>query len=139
MNKALLCLLLPMLLFAATPEDSIRQVLNDQVSAWNRGDVKSFMDGYENSPDTTFVGAKITKGHAAVLERYIERYPTKEKMGTLTFSDIEIRMLGTDYASVIGHFHLDRTKPAGGEASGVFTLLFKKTADGWKIIQDHTS
>jgi ketosteroid isomerase-like protein len=57
----------------------------------------------------------------------------------LTFSGLEIRMLGTDYASVIGHFHLDRTKEAGGEASGIFTLLFKKTAEGWKIIQDHTS
>jgi uncharacterized protein (TIGR02246 family) len=128
-----------MRLLAATPEDSIRQVLNDQVSAWNRGDVKSFMDGYENSPDTTFVGSAITKGHAAVLERYLTRYPTKEKMGTLAFSGIEIRMLGPDYANVIGHFHLDRTKEAGGEASGIFTLLFKKTAHGWKIIQDHTS
>jgi uncharacterized protein (TIGR02246 family) len=139
MNKALLLLALGSSLFAATPEDSIRKVLSDQVAAWNQGDVKTFMDGYENSPNTTFVGATITKGHAAVLERYISKYPSKEKMGTLTFSDLEIRMLGTDYASVIGHFHLDRTKDAGGDASGVFTLLFQKTTDGWKIIQDHTS
>ena len=139
MNKALICLLLAVAVFAETPDDAIRKVLSDQVAAWNRGDVKSFMDGYENSPDTTFVGTKITKGHAAVLERYIHSYPTKEKMGTLTFSELEIRMLGSDYASVIGHFHLDRTKEAGGEANGIFTLLFKKTGDGWKIIQDHTS
>jgi uncharacterized protein (TIGR02246 family) len=139
MNKALIWLLLTLPIFAGTEEDAIRQVLSDQVAAWNRGDVRAFMDGYEDSPDTTFVGAKITKGHAAVLERYIENYPTKEKMGTLTFSGLEIRMLGTDYASVIGHFHLDRTKEAGGEANGIFTLLFQKTAQGWKIIQDHTS
>jgi uncharacterized protein (TIGR02246 family) len=139
MKQVLLWLLLALPVFAASPEDAIRKVLSDQVAAWNRGDVKAFMDGYENSPATTFVGSTITKGHAAVLERYIEKYPTKEKMGMLTFSGLEIRMLGTDYASVIGHFHLDRTKEAGGEASGIFTLLFKKTAEGWKIIQDHTS
>ena len=56
------------------------------------------------------MGAKVTRGHAAVLERYLKSYPTKEKMGTLAFSDLEVRMLGADYASVIGRFHLDRTK-----------------------------
>jgi ketosteroid isomerase-like protein len=133
------CFLLGASLLAAPPESDIRRVLDDQVTAWNRGDVRTFMEGYENSPSTTFVGSTITKGHAEVLAHYIERYPTREKMGTLRFSDIEIHPLCADYASVIGHFHLDRTPDAGGEASGLFTLLFKKTASGWKIILDHTS
>ena len=126
-------------LFAAAPDAAIRQVLDDQVAAWNRGDIPAFMDGYDKSDATTFVGTDITKGHAQVLERYKQRYPTREKMGTLRFSDIEIRHLGSDYASVIGRFHLDRSTGAGGEASGIFTLLFHKTAHGWKIILDHTS
>jgi ketosteroid isomerase-like protein len=73
------------------------------------------------------------------LARYLKRYPTREKMGTLRFSDIETRMLGAEYASVIGRFHLDRAADAGGEASGIFTLLFHKTPQGWKVILDHTS
>ena len=60
-------------------------------------------------------------------------------MGTLRFSDLEIQMLDANYASVIGRFHLDRGKEAGGEAAGIFTLLFKHTAQGWKVILDHTS
>jgi ketosteroid isomerase-like protein len=60
-------------------------------------------------------------------------------MGTLGFSGLEIRLLGPDYAAVIGRFHLDRSAGAGGEASGIFTLLFHKTSQGWKIILDHTS
>jgi ketosteroid isomerase-like protein len=126
-------------LMAAPPEQDIRRVLDDQVVAWNHGDIPGFMEGYDKSESTTFVGTAITKGHAGVLANYRKRYPTPEKMGTLRFSDLEIRPLGAEYASVIGRFHLDRPAAAGGEASGIFTLLFHKTAKGWKVILDHTS
>jgi uncharacterized protein (TIGR02246 family) len=139
MTRALAVLLTVASLFAATDEVQIRKVLDDQVSAWNRGDIPTFLQGYEDSPDLTFVGSNVAKGYGAVLERYKKSYPTKEKMGTLQFSGLEIRMLGTDYANVLGRFHLDRTKEAGGEAKGIFTLLFHRTPKGWKIIQDHTS
>ena len=131
--------LLAFQLLAASPEQDIRRVLDDQVAAWNRGDIPAFMDGYDKSDSTTFVSSAVTKGHAAVLANYRKRYPTPEKMGTLRFSDLEIRMLGSDYAAVIGRFHLDRSREAGGESSGIFTLLFHRTAQGWKVILDHTS
>ena len=137
--KKLLCLLAALPLLAASPEQDIRKVLDDQVAAWNRGDIPAFMEGYDKSASTTFVGTAITKGHAQVLANYKKRYPTRAKMGTLRFSELETRMLGADYASVIGRFHLDRGADAGGEAAGIFTLLFHKTTDGWKVILDHTS
>jgi ketosteroid isomerase-like protein len=135
----LLWLLLTLPLFAASPEQDIRRVLDDQVAAWNRGDIPGFMEGYDKSESTTFISSTITKGHAEVLANYRKRYPTPEKMGTLRFSDLEIRPLGADYASVLGRFHLDRSAEAGGEAAGIFTLLFHKTGKGWKVILDHTS
>lgn len=138
---ALLILAAMMCLRAQSPsaEDAVRKVLAAQQSAWNAGDVETFMSGYESSDATTFVGATITKGYRQVLENYRRRYPTKEKMGRLTFSAIEVTPLGAEFASVIGRFHLDRTAEAGGPANGIFTLLFRKTAKGWKIILDHTS
>jgi ketosteroid isomerase-like protein len=120
-------------------EDAVRGVLTAQQTAWNAGDVVAFMSGYQSSDATTFVGATITRGFRQVLENYRRRYPTKEKMGRLTFSAIEVTPLGAEFASVIGRFHLDRTAEAGGAANGIFTLLFRKTASGWKIILDHTS
>ena len=138
MNR-FLCVLVALPLLAASPEASIRKVLDDQVAAWNRGDIPGFMDGYDKSESTTFVSTTVTRGHAQVLAGYLKRYPTPEKMGTLRFSDLEIHALGTDYASVLGRFHLERSKEAGGEAAGIFTLLFHKTASGWKVILDHTS
>jgi uncharacterized protein (TIGR02246 family) len=126
-------------LLAASPEAQIRQVLEEQAAAWNRGDIRAYMEGYDKSSETTFVGTTVTKGHAEVMARYLKRYPTRANMGTLGFSGLEIRPLGPDYAAVIGKFHLDRTAEAGGEASGIFTLVFHKTSEGWKIILDHTS
>jgi uncharacterized protein (TIGR02246 family) len=124
---------------ALAPEQAVRHVLETQQAAWNRGDVDAFMTGYEASDSTTFVGAAITRGYQPVLDSYRKRYPTKEKMGALTFSDLEIKMLGSDYASVIGRWKLERGAEGGGNVGGIYTLLFRKTAGGWKIILDHTN
>jgi len=130
-------LLVTLPVLAATPQQQIQKVLDDQVAAWNRGDIPAFMEGYDKS--ATFVSTSITEGHDQVLANYVKRYPTREKMGTLKFAGLDVRMLGADYAVVIGRFHLDRTPQAGGESSGIFTLLFHKTSSGWRIILDHTS
>jgi ketosteroid isomerase-like protein len=124
---------------ASAPEQAILHVLETQQAAWNRGDVDAFMAGYEASDSTTFVGSAITRGYTPVLESYRKRYPTKEKMGALAFSDLEITMLGADHASVLGRWKLARTADAGGNVGGIYTLLFRRTPAGWKIILDHTS
>jgi len=132
----------PVLCLHAQPnaaESGIRAVMEAQQTAWNRGDVDAFMSGYDPGDSTTFVGATITRGYRQVLENYHRRYPTKEKMGYLTFSGLEVMPLGAEYASVLGKWHLDRSSEAGGVAGGIFTLLFRKTPNGWKIILDHTS
>ena len=131
-------LLIPMAL-AASATDDVRAVLDRQQSDWNRGDISAFMQGYDDSEETAFVGTEISKGRQHVLERYLKRYPTKATMGTLAFSAIEVRPLGKDYACVVGRFHLTRTAEGGGDAAGIFTLVLRKTAGGWKVILDHTS
>lgn len=126
------------LLPAASAEDAaVKKVLDDQTTAWNNGDLKSFVDGYAN--DAVFVGAEVTRGKAGVLERYQKSYATPEKRGKLEFSELEIKQLGNGYASVIGRFHLTRSAAGGGDAKGIFSLLFHKTKQGWKIALDHTS
>lgn len=128
-------------LFAfAAPEEEIRAVMDRQVEAWNRGDVEAFMAGYVRSDELTFLGrAGVTRGWQATLARYKRDYATAEKMGKLTFSELEFRMLGPDHALVLGKFELQRSEAAGGNASGRYTLVFRKTAQGWRILHDHTS
>ncbi|HVW77205.1 MAG TPA: nuclear transport factor 2 family protein [Alloacidobacterium sp.] len=118
---------------------AIRQVLDDQVAAWNKGDIDAFMRGYKNSPETTFIGKTVHHGWQQVLERYRHDYATSEARGHLEFSDLTVRMLGADHAVVTGRYHLTRAAAGGGDASGVFSLVWEKSADGWKIILDHTS
>src|SRR5437588_2323204 len=118
-------------------EPAIRAVLDAQAAAWNRGDIEGYMNGYDRSPNTEFVGGdSITRGWQEVLDRYKKRYDTREKMGTLTFSDLEITMLSKDAALVLGRWHLQRAKD---EPHGTFTLLFRKTKAGWRIVHDHSS
>ena len=121
----------------AAVQSAIQSVLDQQVKDWNAGDIEKFMRGYERSEKTRFAsGGNITLGWQAVLERYQRTYSDKAAMGTLTFSDIDITVASEDTALVFGRWHLKREKD---EPSGLFTLLFRKTADSWKIVHDHTS
>jgi len=116
---------------------AIRAVLEAQSRAWNRGDIEGYMDGYARSQNTVFVsGGDVTRGWQPVLDRYKKRYDSRDKMGTLTFSELEITPIGNDAALVLGRWHLQR---ANDEPHGRFTLLFKKTKQGWKIVHDHSS
>ena len=116
---------------------AIRAVIDAQRDAWNRGDIEGYMDGYDRSGETVFIsGDRVTRGWQTVLERYKKSYDSREKMGTLTFSDLEITVLSKDAAIVLGRWHLRRSKD---EPHGRFTLLFRKTKAGWRIVHDHTS
>ena len=116
----------------------IRAVLDEQVAAWNRGDLEAFMKGYWKSADLTFFsGGTMVSGWQETLDRYNKRYKSAgSEMGKLDFNDLKIGMLGPKAAFVRGRFHL---KMSSGDQQGIFTLTFKKFGDGWRIIQDHTS
>jgi ketosteroid isomerase-like protein len=116
---------------------AIRSVLEAQVEAWNKGDLEGFMRGYWNSPDLTFFsGGTFTSGWKTTLDRYSNRYQKNgNEMGKLDFTDLKIEMLGSTNAFVRGHWHL---KADAGEQGGLFTLVFRKFPQGWKIIHDHT-
>jgi len=117
--------------------DAIKAVINAQRDAWNRGDIQGYMEGYDKSDNTVFVsGDNVTRGWNTVLERYKKTYDSREKMGQLEFSDLEITLLSEDSAVVLGRWLLKRS---GDEPHGRFTLIFKKTKSGWRIIHDHTS
>jgi ketosteroid isomerase-like protein len=158
MKKLLLCLVL---IFAGGAADAqsapagqadqkaIEAAMAAQAAAWNHADIPAFMQAYEDSPDTTFIGATLRKGFGRILERYKQSYTTAEQMGVLTFSDIDVRLLpgscgasasSVEYAVVTGKFHLERT--AHGDAKkddGIFSLVWRKGPQGWKILLDHTS
>jgi len=122
---------------AAKDAKAIQTVLDAQCAAWNRGDIEGFMDGYERSEKTVFVGGdNVTRGWQTVRDRYKRNYDSREKMGTLTFSDLEITPIGNDAALVLMRWHLQRAKD---EPHGRSTLIMRRTKQGWKIAHDHSS
>ena len=146
-SLALAILCISVIAHAQDPDETaIRAVIAGQAMAWNHGDVTTFMHGYEDSPDTAFVGAgTLQKGFQTILGRYQKAYANKAQMGTLAFTNIEVRLLhsscgATEYAIVTGNFHLARTQHGTAKKdSGIFSLIWHKTPQGWKIILDHTS
>jgi uncharacterized protein (TIGR02246 family) len=115
------------------------KVLLAQEAAWNRGDLDAFADAYKNSADTLFLTNTVNRGFEGLVESYKRDYPTKTSMGTLGFSELEVRPLDERFAVVIGRYNLERTKKDGGNATGLFSLVMEKTDKGWKIIIDHTT
>lgn len=127
---------------SAPPDDSraaIKHVIVAQQEAWNRHDLEAFMTGYWNSPDLTFFsGAKEHDGWQAAIDRYRAAYASGgHEMGKLEFSNLRVELLGSEAGFMLGEWHL--TMSDGKTPHGLFTLVFRKFPDGWKIIHDHTA
>jgi len=121
----------------ASDRVAITKILDVQQNNWNQGSVDAFLEGYWHSPDLTFSGSGgIARGWDGVLARYKKNYPDRAAMGQLDFSGLEFHFLGTDAALVLGHWHLAR---AQGDIGGVFSLVWQRFPEGWRIIHDHTS
>jgi ketosteroid isomerase-like protein len=139
--KSVALFVVALLLTAAAPpndpREEIRDVIQAQQDAWNRGDIDAFMNGYWRSEETIFVsGDEISRGWQTVLERYRKKYSDREKMGTLTFSQLKIDILSSDAAVALGRWELKRKID---NPHGRFTLIFRKMPEGWRIVHDHTS
>ena len=118
-------------------EKAIREILANQERAWNKGDLSNFMIGYWNNDSLVYIGKNgPTYGYATTLINYKKNYPDTAYMGKLKFELISLKPLNTDHYFVIGKFYLTRTV---GDASGYFTLLFRKINGVWKAIADHSS
>jgi ketosteroid isomerase-like protein len=116
---------------------AITRILAEQQAAWNQGDVAGFMRGYWNSPELTFAGSHdFSKGWEQISDRYRQKYPDQAAMGHLEFTIVELRQVDKNAALVLGKWHLDR---AQGELGGIFTLVFERFPEGWRIVHDHTS
>jgi ketosteroid isomerase-like protein len=133
--------LLPVIAIAAARVSAkdlaaIRAVLDEQAAAWNRGDIDAYMAGYARSDDTMFVGTDVTRGWTKVRDRYKAKYDSRAKMGTLVFSDVDLRPLGGDDVVVTGAWKLTRDADT---PHGRFTLIFHRRPEGWRIVYDHSS
>src|SRR5207249_5026937 len=115
----------------------IRSVLRAQQDAWNPGDIDGFMNGYARSASTVFISEDtIARGWQTVRDRYRKKYSSRAKMGTLTFSDLEITLLSSHSAVASGRWKLKR---ANDQPHGRFTLILRRQLEGWRIVYDHTS
>src|SRR3712207_7987877 len=96
------------------------------------------MAGYAREEATTFVsGDTLTRGWQTVLDRYKSRYDSRAKMGTLAFSELELKPLSPFYVMATGRWRL--TLENGDTPHGRFTLIFRRTVGGWRVVHDHTS
>ena len=139
MNKlTALILLFPALISAQNQdEQQIRQVINEQQTCWNAGDLECFMESYWKSDDLVFIGSRgVTYGWQNTLDNYKKSYPTKELMGTLSLELLILEPLSEDFWSVIGRWSLQRESD---NPQGHFSLIFRKLGNDWVIVSDHSS
>ncbi len=118
-------------------EQQIRTILKAQESAWNKGDLRSFMNGYWESDSMLFMGKKgPTYGYTATLQNYLKGYPDTAHMGHFTSTIISVKKLSAEYYMVVGKWNLQRSV---GDVGGYYSLLFHRIKNQWVIVMDHTS
>ena len=137
MIKPFAFLILLFYVVSFSQKKEILKVMTDQQTAWNNGNIDGYMQGYWKNDSLLFIGSKgPTYGWQKTLDNYKKSYPNKEKMGILEFSDVQVKILGKKHAYVFGKWKLVRTNDS---PNGIYTLIFEKFKDGWKIISDHTN
>ena len=83
-------------------------------------------------------GNSVRQGRAEVLASYKKSYQAEgREMGVLNFSELQVDSLGKKSALARGRWLL--TMKDGRTPGGLFTLILKKSPEGWKIIHDHSS
>ena len=137
MISCLVCFLPVLAKAQSADEKAIRQLLQEQTEAWNRGNLEDFMKGYWESDSLMFIGKSgVTYGYTNTLNNYRKGYSNKEQMGTLTFNLLKVQRLSPEYYFVVGKWDLKRTV---GDVGGHYNLLFRKIKGRWVIVSDHSS
>jgi uncharacterized protein (TIGR02246 family) len=118
-------------------EQQIRAATAASADAWNRGDLKGHLALY--AEDVTFMTRSGPRpGVAPIEESFSKKYFQDGKPKQhLSFEDVAVRPLGRDAALETGRYVLT----GGGEPdqTGWFTLVWLRTAGGWKVVHDHSS
>lgn len=115
----------------------VKDSLNQFVISWNEGNIDDALEIYKKSSETQLISESVIKGYAQIVKFWKESYPEKEDMGTMTFSNIEVKQLSNRYAMAVGKWNLTNVK---NQTGGIFTVLFEKTDRGeWKAVVDHTT
>jgi uncharacterized protein (TIGR02246 family) len=117
----------------------VTKVLLAQERAWNNGDLDGYLSFYKDAPDTQAVLGSFARGRDAIRNAFRLNFPSREAMGTLEQTEIEVRPLGETFALATGRYHLSRSRKGGGDADGTFTEVFEKTASGWLIVLSETT
>lgn len=118
-------------------ETKIRQMLDASVQAFNRGDLPAHLAIYDASVNfMTKNGPR--PGIAPIEKAFREAYFRDGKpKQLLRFEQLAVRQLAPDVALATARFVL-----CGGDEkdqSGWFTLVWVRTASGWKAVHDHSS
>ena len=128
----------PVRRFEAMDRTAVTAVLEQQVAAWNRGDLAGYMAGYAKTDALVFTsGGKVRTGWQATFDTYQAKYGVAPStMGTLAFSITQVDAIGADGAVVLGTWTLTDSDHPG---TGVFSVVLERRPEGWRIIHDHTS
>lgn len=122
-------------LFTASRQQlDVVKIILAQQNAWNKGDLDAYLSHYKDAPDTQAVLANLVRGIDNIRSAYKQNFPSKDSMGAIEDTDIEVKVLGDNYALATGKYHLNRPKKSGGAVEGTFMELFEKTQAGWQII-----
>lgn len=116
----------------------VTKVLLQQESAWNKGDLDSYLAHYKDAADTEAILSGPTKGLSNIKYLFRQSFPNKESMGQLQQTEIDVRALGDDHALVTGHYHLARSRKGGGDTDGLFVEVLEKVGTVWQVVFSET-
>ncbi|ANE51685.1 YybH family protein [Flavisolibacter tropicus] len=145
MKKNLLFIMFPVLLWSCASVkkqskggnvNEIVTVMNQSAQDWNAGNLDAFMAVYDTA--STFMLSKGPVGIKGMRENYQKGFFNGDKpKQNLRYEDMVVRPLGNEHALLTGKFVLSGNGLP--ERRGIYTLIFVRRGNVWKILHDHSS
>lgn len=116
----------------------VKEALEGQIAAWNKGDLETAMSFYWNSPEMLWISKSGTeKGYQQVLDMFRQQYPDRSKMGVYSYEPLHLEQLSEEavYFVFKWKIELEGKQLMGGLSSQVW----KKLNGHWVVTSEHAS
>lgn len=128
-------------------ESAIRNILQEEVAAWNKGDAQTYSQHFAADGTFTNILGMYFTGHQAFLDRHAEIFKGMFRGTVLRQDVVSLRFIGSDTAAVETLTWISGFSPPGpppgayvdakGRLRTRLLQVMVKSADGWKIAVYH--
>ncbi|WP_114784262.1 DUF4440 domain-containing protein [Botryobacter ruber] len=121
---------------ATTATAQVQQALDEQVNAWNAGDLETAMSYYWNSDDMLWISKTgVQRGYQPVLHEFLDDFKDRSRMGTYSYTPLHLEEIAPGIVFFVFSWKIELE---GRQLMGTVSSQVWRKVDGrWVAVSEH--